>query len=40
MLRVDALQAIYPDLEDRIVVTIMCAVAAELYSLGHSPNFF
>src|SRR5262249_20881400 len=40
MLRVDALQAIYPDLEDRIVVTIMGAVAAELYTLGHRPNFF
>src|SRR5207249_7478005 len=40
MLRVDALQAIYPELEDRIVVTIMGAVAAELYSLGHRPNFF
>jgi len=40
MLRVDALQAIYPELEDRIVVTIMGAVAAELYTLGHRPNFF
>src|SRR5690349_9438837 len=40
MLRVDALQAIYPELEDRIVVTIMGAVAAELYSLGHRTNFF
>ena len=40
MLRIDALQAIYQDLEDRIVVTIMGAVAAELYSLGHRPNFF
>src|SRR6266566_10115269 len=40
MLRVDALQAIYPQLEDRIVVTIMGAVAAELYSLGHRANFF
>src|SRR5207244_11823929 len=40
MLRVDALQAIYPDLEKHIVVTIMGAVAAELYSLGHRPNFF
>ncbi|HXZ03726.1 MAG TPA: thiamine pyrophosphate-dependent enzyme [Ktedonobacteraceae bacterium] len=40
MLRLDALQAIYPELEDRIVVTIMGAVAAELYSLGHRPNFF
>ena len=40
MLRIDALKAIYPDLENRIVVTIMGAVAAELYSLGHRPNFF
>src|SRR5579885_1867337 len=40
MLRADALQAIYPDLQDRIVVTIMGAVAAELYMLGHRPNFF
>jgi sulfopyruvate decarboxylase subunit beta len=40
MLRADALQAIYPQLEDRIVVTIMGAVAAELYALGHRPNFF
>jgi sulfopyruvate decarboxylase subunit beta len=40
MLRIDALQAIYPELEDRIVVTIMGAVAAELYSLGHRDNFF
>ncbi len=40
MLRVDALQAIYPNLQDRIVVTIMGAVAAELYTLGHRPNFF
>src|SRR3989442_323648 len=40
MLREDALKAIYPELEDRIVVTIMGAVAAELYSLGHRSNFF
>lgn len=40
MLRIHALQAIYSDLEDRIVVTIMGAVAAELYSLGHRTNFF
>jgi sulfopyruvate decarboxylase subunit beta len=40
MLRADALQAIYTDLEDRIVVTIMGAVAAELYTLGHRPTFF
>jgi sulfopyruvate decarboxylase subunit beta len=40
MLRADALAAIYPELEDRIVVTIMGAVAAELYALGHRPTFF
>ena len=40
MLRSDALQAIYPELEQHIVVTIMGAVAAELYTLGHRHNFF
>jgi sulfopyruvate decarboxylase subunit beta len=40
MLRADALGAIYPELEERIVVTIMGAVAAELYTLGHRPGFF
>jgi sulfopyruvate decarboxylase subunit beta len=40
MLRADALAAAYPDLQDKIVVTIMGAVAAELYALGHRPHFF
>jgi sulfopyruvate decarboxylase subunit beta len=40
MQRLDALATVYPDLENDIVVTIMGAVAAELYSLGHRPNFF
>jgi len=40
MRRLDALQAIYPELERSIVVTIMGAVAAELQSLGHRSNFF
>ena len=40
MLRVDALRAIYPEVKDQIVVTIMGAVAAELYTIGHRPNFF
>ena len=40
MLRSDALQAIYPELEQHIVVTIMGAVAVELYTLGHRHNFF
>jgi sulfopyruvate decarboxylase subunit beta len=38
--RIDALTAVYPHLEERIVVTIMGAVAAELQSIGHRPNFF
>lgn len=40
MLRIDALKAIYPHLEQCVVVTIMGAVAAELQSIGHRPNFF
>jgi len=40
MRRLDALTAIYPRLEQQIVVTIMGAVAAELQSIGHRPNFF
>ena len=40
MLRSDALEAIYPRLKDQVVVTIMGAVAVELYNLGHRPNFF
>lgn len=40
MKRLDCLKAIYPQLEDCAVVTIMGAVAAELYSLGHRANFF
>ncbi len=40
MTRLEALTAIYPRLEDRVVVTIMGAVAAELQSIGHRPNFF
>jgi len=40
MLRLDCLRSIYPELEDCLVVTIMGAVAAELHSLGHRPNFF
>jgi len=42
MRRVDALKAVYGELEreGRVVVTIMGAVAAELQSLGHRPNFF
>jgi sulfopyruvate decarboxylase subunit beta len=40
MHRRDALEAIYPRLEDCVVVTIMGAVSVELASLGHRPNFF
>ena len=40
MLRDEALQAIYPRLKDQVVVTIMGAVAVELYNCGHRPNFF
>jgi sulfopyruvate decarboxylase subunit beta len=40
--RADALAAIYPLLsnDDVVVVTIMGAVAVELYNLGHRTNFF
>ena len=40
MTRLDAMGAIYPRLDNLIIVTIMGAVAAELQSLGHRPNFF
>jgi sulfopyruvate decarboxylase subunit beta len=40
MRRLDALRAIYADLDRSIVVTIMGAVSAELQSIGHRPNFF
>src|SRR5881628_529447 len=40
MQRLDALKTIYAQLESSVVVTIMGAVAAELQSIGHRPNFF
>ena len=40
MLRADALKAAYPRLKYQVTVTIMGAVAVELYNLGHQPNFF
>ncbi len=40
MRRLDALEAIYDDLGECAVVTIMGAVAAELQSLGHRPGHF
>jgi sulfopyruvate decarboxylase subunit beta len=38
--RLDCLAAIYEDVKDCAVVTIMGATSAELHSLGHRPNFF
>jgi sulfopyruvate decarboxylase subunit beta len=38
--RRECLAAIYDELARCAVVTIMGAVAAELYGLGHQPNFF
>ena len=40
MTRLEALGAIHGRLDDKIVVTIMGAVSAELQSIGHRPNFF
>jgi sulfopyruvate decarboxylase subunit beta len=40
MQRLECLRAIYDRLEGCLVVTIMGAVACELQSLGHQPNFF
>ena len=40
MQRLEAIRAVYPECERCVVVTIMGAVAAELQSLGHKPNFF
>ena len=40
MKRIECLRAIHPQLEKRVVVTIMGAVAIELQSIGHRPNFF
>ena len=40
MERAECLQIIYPELEDKLVVTIMGACAQELYNLGHCDNFF
>lgn len=40
MKRADCLKALYPELQDRLVVTIMGACAQELYDLGHCDNFF
>lgn len=40
MKRIECLEAVYPSLSDKLVVTIMGAAAAELQSLGHRQNFF
>ena len=40
MQRLECLRAVYGRLEGCLVVTIMGAVASELQSLGHKPNFF
>jgi sulfopyruvate decarboxylase subunit beta len=40
MKRIECLEAVYDELAGCAVVTIMGAVAVELYSLGHRPNFF
>ncbi len=40
MKRRDAIEAVYGELDRCVVVTIMGAVAAELQSIGHKPNFF
>jgi sulfopyruvate decarboxylase subunit beta len=40
MKRTDCIKALYPELQDRLVVTIMGACAQELYDLGHCENFF
>ena len=38
--RSQCIEMMYPELEDRLVVTIMGACAQELYDLGHRENFF
>ena len=40
MLRLDALKSVYDRLTNRVVITIMGAVAAELQAIGHRPNQF
>jgi sulfopyruvate decarboxylase subunit beta len=38
--RAQCIGMIYPELEDKLVVTIMGACAQEIYDLGHRDNFF
>ncbi len=40
MKRAECIAALYPELQERLVVTIMGATAQELYDLGHRENFF
>ena len=40
MKRAECIAMLYPELDDRLVVTIMGACAQELYDLGHKENFF
>ena len=38
--RAQCIEMIYPELGDKLVVTLMGACAQELYDLGHRENFF
>jgi sulfopyruvate decarboxylase subunit beta len=38
--RSECIAMLHPELEDKVVVTIMGACAQELYDLGHRENFF
>jgi len=38
--RAECIAMLYPELDDKLVVTIMGACAQELYDLGHKDNFF
>jgi len=40
MKRAECIAMLYPELDDKPVVTIMGASAQELYDLGHKDNFF
>ena len=40
MKRAECIGMLYPELADKVVVTIMGACAQELYDLGHRENFF
>jgi len=40
MNRAKAIETLYPELKDKLVITIMGACAQELYNCGHRENFF